>query len=238
MRFRRDDGLRHGELVRGRSMGRWVVVAVGLAVLGAAFTYAVNPYQVTREFRRVVDCEGSADCFASEPGSISDRRTYTTTHTDADGFTHTTTHYEVTWERANGACQSRDVSASFYHKAREGQPANLRVWHGDVVGVEVMGGSQWFLPESGRALGLWLHVAWLGLGVLLWGLFFGWWDGVFMLAFRTFSWMFMSVVPVSITTSALAYGWEIGVGLVVRIVLGLFFVGVGGALLLGSLKRW
>jgi hypothetical protein len=39
--------------------------------------------------------------------------------------------------------------------------------------VEVTDGSEWFLPESGKTLGYWLLLAFFGLGVLLWGLLFG-----------------------------------------------------------------
>jgi hypothetical protein len=226
-----------------RSLGRWIVVALGLGVLVTALAAAAGPYRQTQEFREVVACEQSVgDCFGKEPGSIAARRTYTTTttSTDANGnsSTTTTTHYEVTWQRANGSRQTRDVSSSFYLKAQEGQPATLRLSRGEVVGVEVMGGVQWFLPESGKTLGYWLELAFFGLGVLLWGLLFGWWDGFFMLAFRTFAWMFMSFVPVDMTTDALAYGLDGGVGLVIHIVLGVFFAGVAGVILIGSLEHW
>ncbi|MET7330387.1 hypothetical protein [Nonomuraea sp. NPDC005650] len=230
-----------------RSLGRWIVVALGLGVLAAALVGAAGPYRQTREFRETVACDRSVgDCFGSEAGSIAGRRTYTTTstttYTDASGQTHsdttTTTHYEVTWQRANGSRQARDVSSSFYTKAKEGQPATLRLWRGEVVGVEVMGDAQWFLPESGATLNGWLYLAYFGLGVLLWGLLFGWWDGFFMLAFRTFAWMFMSFLPVGLVTDALAYGLDMGAGLAVEIVFILFFTGIGASLLIGSLDRW
>lgn len=247
MRLRRYPRL----LLRGslpkRSLGRWIVVALGLGVLVAALAGAADPYRQTRQFREVVACErGAGDCFGSEPGSIVGRRTYTTTttttHTDANGHTYTTTntttHYEVTWQRADGSRRARDVSSSFYRKAKEGQPATLRLWRQEVVGVEVMGDAQWFLPKVGHTLGYWLYLAFFGLGVLLWGLLFGWWDGFFMLAFRTFAWMFMSFMPVSMTTDALAYGLETGGGLVVEILFCLFFAGIAGAMLVGSINDW
>ncbi|SDK75136.1 DUF2500 family protein [Nonomuraea jiangxiensis] len=220
------------------------MAALGLGVLVAALVGAAAPYRQTREFREVVACDdrGADGCFGSEAGSVAARRTYTTTttSTDANGHTSTstTTHYEVTWQRADGSRQTSDVSEDFYGKAREGEPARLRLWRGEVVGVEVMGGEQWFLPEAGETLGYWLYLAYLGLGVMLWGLLYGWWDGFFMLAFRTFAWMFMSFVPVSMATDALAYGLDGGTGLVVQIVLALFFAGIAGWMLLGSLERW
>lgn len=247
MRFRRFRSLPRRISWPKRSLGRWVVIALGLGVLVVALVGAAGPYRQTREFREVVACDRSVgDCFGNEAGSTVGRRTYTTTSTttstDANGQTHTstttTTHYEVTWQRANGARQTRDVSSSFYAKAKQGQPATLRLWHDEVVGVEVMGGEQWFLPKSGTTLGGWLYLAFFGLGVLLWGLLFGWWDGLFMLAFRTFAWMFMSFMPVDITTDALAYGLPTGTDLVVQIVFALFFTGIAGGLLLGSLNAW
>ncbi len=233
MRLRRYHRLlRRGSLPK-RSLGRWIVVALGLGVLVAALAAAADPYRQTQAFHEVVACDrGVGDCFGNEPGSIADRRTYTTTDTDANGnMSTTTTHYEVTWQRANGSRQTRDVSSSFYRKAQEGQLATLRLWREEVVGVVVMGGTQWFLPESDETLGYWLYLAFFGLGVLLWGLLFGWWDGFFMLVFRTFAWMFMSFVPVSMTTHALAYGLDTGAGLVVEIAFGVFFIGIAGGML-------
>ncbi|GAA3257285.1 hypothetical protein [Nonomuraea helvata] len=245
MRFRRFSLRPRRVSLPQRSLRRWIVVALGLGVLVAALAGAAGPLRQTQEFHQVMACErGVGDCFGSEPGSIAGRRTYTTTstttHTDANGSTYTTTstttHYEITWQRADGSRQARDVSSSLYSKAKQGQPATLRLWRGEVVGVEVMGGAQWFLPKSGTTLGGWLYLAFFGLGVLLWGLLFGWWDGLFMLAFRTFAWMFMSFLPVDMTTDALAYGLPTGTDLVVQILFALFFTGIAGALLFGSLN--
>jgi hypothetical protein len=223
------------------------VVALGLGVLVAALAGATDPYRQTREFREVVACERAAsDCFGSEAGSVVDRRTYTTTstttYTDGNGHTYTstttTTHYEVTWQRADGSREARNVSLRFYAKAKEGQPAALRIWHGEVVGVEVMGEAHWFLPKSGAVLNGWLYLAFFGLGVLLWGVLFGWWDGLFMLAFRTFAWMFIGFLPVGMTTDALAYGLATGADLVIEIAFALFFTGIAGGMLFGSLDDW
>jgi hypothetical protein len=119
-----------------------------------------------------------------------------------------------------------------------GEPVTLKRWRGEVVGVEVMGGAQWFLPEAGSALAFRLHLAFLGLGVLLWGLLLGWWDGPFMLAFRVFAWMFMSIVPVALAVGALAGGVEPGPAFVAQVAFGVFAVGVAGAMLVGSLDSW
>ncbi|MFI6578146.1 hypothetical protein ACIBFB_20355 [Nocardiopsis sp. NPDC050513] len=228
-------------------LGRWTVVALGLGVLVAALVGAAEPYRQTREFREAAVCaRGADDCLDSEAGSIVGRRTYTTTstttYTDADGHMHTststTTHYEVTWQRADGSRQARDVSSGFYSEAEEGRSATLRLWRGEVVGVEVTGEAEWFLPDSGATLKTWLYLAFLGLGVVLWGLLCGWWDGFFMLFFRTVTWMFMGFLPVGIATDALAYGLTIGPGLAMEVLAALFFAGIAGWMLVGSLDDW
>ncbi|WP_329374918.1 hypothetical protein [Streptomyces sp. NBC_01483] len=157
-----------------RSLGRWIVVALGLGVLVTALAGAADPYRQTREFRKVVACErGASKCFGSEVGSIVGRRIHTTTsttHTDGTGQTYTststttTTHYEVTWQRADDSRQARGMSSSFYSKAKERQSATLRLWRDEVVGVEVMGDAHWFLPKSGAALNAWLYLAFSALG--------------------------------------------------------------------------
>jgi hypothetical protein len=236
MRFRQYRGLSGRVSLPDRSSGRWIVVTLGLVVLVVALAAAAGPYRQTREFRAAVKCGQGNDCFDNEAGSIVGRRIYTTTHTDSDGHTSTTTHYEVTWQRADdGSRQAHDVSPSFYDKAKEGGPATLRLWKDEVVGVEVMGGAQWFLPESGETLGHRLYLAFFGLGVLLWGLLFGWWDGFFMLFFRTFCWMFMSVMPVGLVTDALAYGLDIGADFVFSVVFIVFSIGLAGGMLFSSL---
>ncbi|WP_153034773.1 hypothetical protein [Amycolatopsis sp. YIM 10] len=214
------------------------MVALGLAVLVAALVAAAEPYRQTQEFRAAVACEQGDGCFGGEAGSIVGRDRYTRTHSDSDGHTRTTTHYEITWQRADGSRQTRDVSSSFYGQAQNGDPATLRLWRDEVVGVEVMGGAEWFLPESGETLSYWLYLAFFGLGVLLWGLLFGWWDGFFMLAFRAFCWMFMSFVPVQMATDALAHGLDTGTDLVIPIVSSVFFLGIAGGMLFGTLDVW
>lgn len=223
----------------GRSLGRWIVVALGLAWLVAALVGAAGPYRETRQFCGAVGCGPHAvNQLDKEPSSIIGRRTYRTRSTDADGHTSWTTHYEVTWRRADGSRQTRDVSPGFFDKVEQPQPAVLRLWHGEVVGVEVTGGAEWFLPRVAETLRYWLYLAHFSIGVLLWGLLFGWWDGLFGLMFRAFAWMFMGVVPVWLTTQAVAYGVETGPGLVVAALLCLWFVGIGGWILYGSIHEW
>jgi len=227
----------------GSSRARWVVIAVGVGVLFTALVAAIGPYHQTREFRDAVVCHrDTGHCLHGEPGSIVGRRTYVTTHThtDADGHTHTTTttHYKITWQRADGSRQTRDVPSDFYDKTREGQPVTLRLWRGEIVAVEVTDAAQWFLPKSGGTLGTWLFVAFLGLGVALWGLLFGWWDGLFMLVYRSFCWMFIAIMPVNITVDVLAFDLNAGGGFIAAAVFGLFAALVAGRMLYHSIVDW
>ena len=223
----------------GRSPGRWIVALCGLAIVVGAIVGGTGPLRQTRDFHAAVGC---ADCFGTEHGSITARRTYTTTstqtHADGTTTTSTDTHYELTWRRPDGSTQSRDVSKDFYDKATEGRPADLRIWRGEVVGVEVMGATEQFLPNSSRTLVYWIYLGFFGLGVLLWGLFFGWWDGLFMLAFRTFGWMFLVIMPASLVTHVLAYGFDWTTGVIVQLALAVFFAVIALALLAGSLSVW
>lgn len=223
----------------GRSVARWVVVGIGAAIVAGAIVGGAGPLQQTQSFHRAVGCD---DCFGTDRGSITARETYTTTSTstDANGNsnTRTETHYEITWRRSDGSTQSRDVSKNFYDKATEGQPADLRIWRGEVVGVEVMGATERFLPGSSRTLVYWIYLGFLGLGVLLWGLLFGWWDGLFMLAYRTFAWMFLVLMPASMVTHGLAYGFEFGTGTIIQLVLAVLFAAIAVALLVGSLSAF
>ncbi len=203
-----------------------MVVAVGVGVLVTALVAAVGPYRQTREFRDAVACHrDTGHCLRGEPGLIVGRRSYVT-HSD-DG---PTTHYELTWQRADGSRQTRKVTSRFYNKTWEGQSVTLRLWDGEVVAIEVTGGVQWFLPKSGGMFGAWLFVAFCGLGVALWGLLFGWWDGLFWLCFRLFWWMLLSITPLSLV-HFLAFGIEDGSELIVKAVgLLIYTLGIGWAL--------
>ena len=217
---------------------RFAVAAVGLIIVVAALVSAARPYREIREFRQIVACQAARDnCFVSEQGFIRGKRSWTTTttHTDANGNTTSTTtnyHYEVTWERASGAREAREVSWDLYRHAAEGGAATFRLFRGEVVGVDVMGATHSFLPRAGRALSLRLCVAWFGLGVVLWWLLFGFFDGLFMLAFRTMAWMFIGLLPISFGTESLAYGVHLEVW---EVVFGVVWLGICLAMLIGSL---
>jgi hypothetical protein len=215
-------------------------MAAGLAILATGLAFADGPFREARDFHRTVGC--GTTCFASEDGHIRSKRTYTTTSTSTDpnggSTTDTMTHWELTWERPDGRRESREVSEDFYDHAELDAPARLRTWHGAVVGVEILGATQWFLPPSGESLGRWLYVTWFGLGVLLWGLVVGRWDGLFMLVFRTIGWMFIVVMPIQIGTYVLAYGVSSGGDLAGQLVFGVLFTGFAVVLVRSSFGRF
>lgn len=216
---------------------------IGLVLLVIGFDTAGEPFRQVREFRAVVTCEERGrDCFGHEAGLIVNRHTYTTTttHTDANGHTTTTTttHYEITWQRADGTRQTREISPGFYDAVEQNQPADLRVWRGEVIGIEVPGGAEWFLPHPGNRLIWCLYLAALGLGVLLWGLF-GWWDGWFMAIWRFGAWSFAWLPLLSLTSYLVSYGPSFELGeTIVSVIGGIVASGVGFWMVVGSLEEW
>jgi hypothetical protein len=196
--------------MRGGAVSRLIWVVVGLALLWGALDSGAEPYRQTLEFRRITACDGTVGgCLEREPGLIVGRRTWTETPTSttADGTWSTSTiaHWAVTWRRLDGSEQTRDVGRVFFAVAREGQAATLRIYLGQVVGVEVTGGSEWFLPKAGEKLRSWLLVAFLGLGFVLWGQLFGWWDGFFMFTLRTLAWILIGSLVLNAVTYSVAY---------------------------------
>ncbi|MGW6725685.1 hypothetical protein ACWF9G_07250 [Nocardia sp. NPDC055029] len=217
-----------------------------MSVIVFALTAAIDPYRQTRQFHHALRCEQTGGtCFTQESVSISERRTYetTSTTTGSDGTTSTTrtTHYELTWQRGDGSRQSHEVSWDLYDRSRAGLPASLQVWRGQVVGITVDGRTDTFSPSETDLLGLWLWLAFIGLGIALWGLL-GWWDGWFFLYYRAFAWSFVGFVPFCfLVPGVLSYGAEFSVEFLVTVVFAGFFTVVGAILLAGSLSfrdRW
>lgn len=187
--------------MRRGGMGRWIWVAIGLAVLGGGLSGAAEPYRQTVEFRRITACDGTAGgCPEREPGSVVDVRTWTGTSTGSNGGSHTETHYEVTWRRSDGSTQTRGVSRGFYAAARQGEPATLRLQSGQVVGVEVAGAAEWWFPQGGAHLVLWLMLVSLGVGITLWALLPDDGDGMHSML-RALAWLGLATLLASGTLS-------------------------------------
>ena len=186
-----------------RRVPSWVVVAIGLGLIAVALVGGNGPFSSAREFNR---CE-RADCFGREAVTVVGRRTFVRITRNEDSETRTRI-WEVTWQRADGGRTTRDVHRRVYDAAPAGTPATLRIWRGEVVGIAVGEVRQQFTPRVGWTLGGWIGLGWLGLGVILWGLFDRWWDGVFMLLFRSFVWLFAGFMPVALVMGVTLYGWD------------------------------
>lgn len=221
------------QLPHRRSFVRWILAAAGLGILVAALAAAEDPYHRLRQFGQVMACEQSVGgCFAREQGLIVSRRTDTTTASDTG---ERITLYKITFQRADGSRQTHNVESDFYREARPGQPITLRIWEGEVVAAEVADELEEFPPTVGGEFQGWLILAHLGLGVMLWGLFFGWWDGFPLFSYRAFAWTFMSFYPSSVAVDALSHTLPPGPGLLVVLAIGVFFVGIPCLMLLPML---
>jgi hypothetical protein len=71
--------------------------------------------------------------------------------------------------------------------------------------------------------------------VVLWGLLFGWWDGYFMLTYRTMGWMFLGLPTLLALPHVFVYGLDTGIGGVVSIVFDVLFSGIAGWMLYTTL---
>ncbi|WP_143105075.1 MptD family putative ECF transporter S component [Amycolatopsis regifaucium] len=220
---------------------RWLVVVIGVVVIGVGVGGAIAPWRQTEEFRAAVQCNHEdGGCVGREPATVVGRRTYTTTATDVDGhFTTTTTrHWEVTWQRAGNEPQPHDVTEEFYEHVMPDQSITLRTWRGEVVGLEVPGSSDWFVPAVSGLLVPWLLLVHAGLGVSLWGLIIGGWSGLFMLAFRAFCWMLLAVAPACLLADVLAYGLQFDGEFYALTGFAVLAAVVGGWMLSGSLDEF
>lgn len=140
--------------------------------------------------------------------------------------------YRLTIRRASEKTEDHDASHALYEAAHEGDPADLEVWHDEVVAITVRGERHESGPSSGLQAVLALLPAWGGLGLLLWAAFgggrlgalFGW------AGMRAFTWMFLGVWTLVLLVGPLIVGAS-GWGLVVSLLAWLFGAGVCGVLL-------
>jgi hypothetical protein len=160
---------------------RWIVIVragallVGVAAIVCAVLWSVQPYRDTMAFRHAHLCSGAVptppsavhDCVAREIGSVTGRHSYVETTSDESG-TSKETHYEVTYRRASGATETKEVVASVYNVAKSGERADLETWRGAVVWITVAGQSDGFDPPTEGVLTNTAVLAWTGLGLLLW----------------------------------------------------------------------
>lgn len=218
-----------------RSWMRWIAAAAGLAALVVSLAATVEPYRQTVEFHEVMFCEErDGGCFASEATTIAGRRMYTS----GTSYKYKTNHYEVTWRRADGTRQTREVDAALYDEAQVGRQATLRLWHGEVVGLEIPGGGKWwFSPRAKDWLSALLHMAFIGLGVLLYSLLYGQWIGWRPLGYRLLCWAVIGYLPVRLATEALTGSVRSSRSLTIETAAALLIAVILGRALINSLPR-
>jgi hypothetical protein len=160
---------------------RWFVIVRagalvgGVAAIVCAVLWSVGPYQDTMAYRHAYLCSGGVPtpasaahgCVARETGTVTGRHSYVETTSDESG-TSKHTHYQVTYRRASGATETREVVASVYNVATSGERADLDTWRGAVVWITVAGQGDGFDPPTEGVLTNTAVLAWTGLGLLLW----------------------------------------------------------------------
>ncbi|WP_405736078.1 hypothetical protein OG607_44065 [Streptomyces sp. NBC_01537] len=160
---------------------RWIVIVragalvVGVAAMVCGVLWSVEPYRDTMAFRHAYLCAGGAPtpasaahgCVAREIGSVTGRHTYVETISDESGSTRKT-HYVVTYRRASGTQESKEVVSAVYKAAGSGERADLETWRGAVVWITVAGRSDGFDPPAEGTLTEYVMLAWAGLGLLVW----------------------------------------------------------------------
>ncbi|MET8649873.1 hypothetical protein [Nocardia aurea] len=182
-----------------------------MSVIVSALTVAAAPDRQTRQFYQALHCEQSgAACFTEEIVSITERNIFE--------YADDSTTYALTWQRGDGSTESHQVRAGIYAKAPVGLHARVKLWHDQTVGITVEDQSETFSPSQTQLLGLWWWVAYLGLGITLWGLF-GWWDGLSNLYGRVFLWCFMGAVPFYyLAPKVLAHGVQFDLNFILAVI--------------------
>lgn len=181
----RTDGY-HCRVKPTRSRGSWFdsglpywlrgLIALAAAIGGLLFAQPVaDDYRATLVFRQAPVCGGEG-CVRTATGEVRDRRSgercTSNGATTTGGGESCTTSYSlrVTWP---GRSEWLEVGVEAYTEARTGERAQLRIWQGEVVALDVLGHSRSYPPESQTDLGAPLARTWLALGLAAWALFSG-----------------------------------------------------------------
>jgi hypothetical protein len=167
-----------------------VTVAGGCAVVAGSVIFFVGAYQDLAAFRRAPFCAGAAapDCIASEDAAVvekhidNQRESGLVAQFDPPGvptgppdpFPHEpitsppsepAPEHVVTVQRGAGEPTVLRVDAALYEAATVGDRARLRLWHGDIVEIDVQGTTSSIAPPSSTQVRVLLVVAWIGAGV-------------------------------------------------------------------------
>jgi hypothetical protein len=138
---------------------------LALAAIWTGVDLAGEPYRAAMEFRHAGECPSGAaargsGCMGHESGPVVDKSILVGTDSDTDCY--------LSVERTSGGTKRYDVSGELYNAARLGFPADLKIWHSQVVGITVRGERDNLDPCSVSSLLQALLVVWAGAGLVLW----------------------------------------------------------------------
>ncbi|MFF2950378.1 hypothetical protein ACFVVU_03355 [Kitasatospora sp. NPDC057965] len=186
-----------------------VVLAAGWGVLLCGQEVAEG-YRATMVYRAASACEvGSqegkgadgAECVGRRAVTVLDRRKgeHCTSNGGGGaggaetgggvGGTSCTPYYEVKVEWPDRIAWL-DVSSETYGEVREGDPAEVRLWHDEVVALKVRGHTHSYAPSSESGVLVWIALGCLILAAGAWGAVSGRLSG--LIAFPNFGWLFVA----------------------------------------------
>ncbi|MGW7428377.1 hypothetical protein ACWGIN_02395 [Streptomyces sp. NPDC054861] len=132
---------------------------------------------------------GGGGGMATAGGSTGGTVTGGVTAGGGTGGTTCTTYYDVEVEWP-GRTAWLAVGSETYEEARAGDRAEVRLWKGEVVRLEVRGHSHAYAPSSQSGVLPWLALGCLILAAGAWGAVSGRLSGLF--AFPNFGWLFVA----------------------------------------------
>ena len=177
---------------RRHGLGEHAVVRVlMLAVAVAGLFLCVDRVETHRPdilmYRNAALCpagtswETADDCVARVTGEVVDKDTWESCTTDSNGMHSCTTHYDLD-VRFGRRTKTLGIERSTYRAADRGDPADLRLWRGQVVRMVAQGHVETYLTSDEWAFAGWLLLAWALLaaallallGLWLYPLLWGW----------------------------------------------------------------
>ena len=173
-----------------------LVLAAGWGVLICG-QHVVDGYGATMSYRDAPACGAGGDgqtCVQHVAGTVHDRRTGQQCTSDGTsgstgGGTTCTTYHDVKVEWP-GRTAWLGVAPGTYDKVRTGDPAEVRLWRGEAVGLEIHGSTNSYPPSSQNGVLPWLALGFLLLAVGAWAAVSGRLSGLF--AFPNFGWLFVA----------------------------------------------
>ncbi|MFJ9034734.1 hypothetical protein ACIRQP_41170 [Streptomyces sp. NPDC102274] len=158
---------------------RVLILAVAVPGLVVCADRAEANSQAVRVYRNASLCpvgtqwETADDCVAETMGEVVGTDWSESCTTDSNGLRSCTTNYSVD-VRFGQRTQSLRVDESTYRAVDRGDPAELRIWRGEVVRMVTRGHTEIFLTSSEWASAGWLFLWWMLLGGS-WPTVFGLW---------------------------------------------------------------